>query len=148
LVAASCEGLHGPTVFFWVDADDTGRVDEVGLWCILDVFLETLDERVRVDYARFWAPECGGYGRRETRLHCASFFSINQTSRYSRGRKGTDPEPLSYRVKALDVVSLVLVSDDELPGLSEGDAVGLTSVVEKMSSADAKSGFERFRGVI
>ena len=55
---------------------------------------------------------------------------------------------LSLRVKFLDIVSLVLVGYDELAGLLERNAMRLTSVVEKMSSADAKDRFERFRGVI
>lgn len=55
---------------------------------------------------------------------------------------------LSLRVKFLNIVSLVLVGYDELAGLLERNAMRLTSVVEKMSSADAKDRFERFRGVI
>jgi len=66
------------SVLLWVDADDTSRVDEVGLRRIGDIFLETLHERTGTDCSC-----CGDFGRRETGSHLSNFFSISQSGRYS-----------------------------------------------------------------
>jgi hypothetical protein len=51
-------------------------------------------------------------------------------------------------VKFLGIVALVLVSDDELAGLLEGNVMRLAPVVQRLSSTNVEEHFERFQGVV
>jgi hypothetical protein len=46
-------------------------------------------------------------------------------------------EVLGFCVKFFNIVTLVFVSNDELPGFLERNVVCLTSLVKKLSSTDA-----------
>jgi len=59
-----------------------------------------------------------------------------------------DPEVLCFDMKLLDIVALVLMSNYEFSDLIKRDVVRPTSVVQNLSSADAKVRFERIRRVI
>lgn len=96
---------------------------------------------MRVDYACFWTPKCGGDGRGKARLYFPGFFSANQSSGYSLEGNGGDAEALRFRVKVLDIIALVLMSNNEFPCLLERNVVGLTPVVQEPPSTDAEDCF-------